>query len=86
LIGQTWAWVSLYAFNQNHDPLEYISQAPPCRPLPAGAFTVNLATGAAAETALFSRADKMNIHGALMSVAWVLLLPLGMLAAKHRRV
>ena len=49
-----------------------------------GVMSLNLATGQAAEVAVFSRTAKMNIHGALMSIAWVLLLPLGSLVARHR--
>ena len=49
-----------------------------------GAFSLNLLTGAATEIPVYSRKDKMNIHGALMAVAWVLLLPLGALMARHR--
>ena len=52
----------------------------------SGSFSVNLGTGAAVTTELPSRISKLNIHGALMSVAWVLLLPLGTLAARHRWV
>ena len=49
-----------------------------------GAFSIDLKTGEAAEIPVYSREDKMNIHGALMAVAWVLLLPLGSLIARHR--
>ena len=49
-----------------------------------GALSINLATGAATTVELPTKVDKMNIHGALMAVAWVLLLPLGSLAARHR--
>ena len=49
-----------------------------------GSFSVNLGTGAAVTTLPPTRVDKMNIHGALMAVAWVLLLPLGSLIARHR--
>lgn len=51
-----------------------------------GAFSVDLLTGAATEIPVYSRKDKMVIHGALMAVAWVLLLPLGSLMARHRCV
>ena len=49
-----------------------------------GAFSLNLLTGAAIEIPVYSREDKMVVHGALMAVAWVLLLPLGALMARHR--
>jgi len=49
-----------------------------------GAFNINLVTGIAADGPTFNRLDKMNIHGALMAVAWVLLLPFGSLIARHR--
>ena len=49
-----------------------------------GAFSLNLLTGAAIEIPVYSREDKMVVHGALMAVAWVLLLPLGSLMARHR--
>ena len=49
-----------------------------------GIAVVNLGSGAAAAGATLSRTEKMNIHGGLMSAAWVLLLPLGSLTARHR--
>ena len=49
-----------------------------------GAFSIDLTTGEAVEIPVYSREDKMNIHGAMMAVAWVLLLPLGSLIARHR--
>ena len=49
-----------------------------------GAFSINMATGQSTILAVFSTVDLMNLHGILMSVAWVLLLPLGSLIARHR--
>jgi len=49
-----------------------------------GSVLINLATGSSEEQDVFSLKDKVNIHGALMTVAWVLLLPLGTLFARHR--
>jgi len=49
-----------------------------------GVVTINFATGNSQEAAVFSLKDKVNVHGALMSVAWVLLLPVGTLFARHR--
>ena len=54
--------------------------------VPQGGLSINLATGAASTTELPTKVDKMNIHGALMAVAWILLLPLGSLVARHRCV
>ena len=54
--------------------------------VPQGGLSINLATGAASTTELATKVDKMNIHGALMAVAWILLLPLGSLVARHRCV
>ena len=50
----------------------------------SGGLSINLATGEAATIELPSKITKMNIHGALMAVAWILLLPLGSLIARHR--
>ena len=52
----------------------------------SGGFTINLGTGAAVTTELPNKISKMRIHGALMAVAWVFLLPLGSLIARHRWV
>ena len=49
-----------------------------------GAFSINLGTGVAVTTELPTRLNQMIIHGALMSAAWVLLLPLGILAVRHK--
>ena len=49
-----------------------------------GITMVNFGSGSSSEVAVFSRVDKMNIHGGLMAAAWVLLLPMGSLTARHR--
>lgn len=49
-----------------------------------GSFDLNLATGAATVTTANVKLQRMNVHGALMTVAWVGLLPLGTLMARHR--
>jgi hypothetical protein len=49
-----------------------------------GAFTLDLTSGQSQQIAVFSRKNEMNIHGALMSVAWALLLPQGTLMARHK--
>jgi autotransporter-associated beta strand protein len=50
----------------------------------SGSFSINLGTGGAAIVDTPNKINKMNIHGVLMAVAWVLLLPLGSLIARHR--
>ncbi len=45
---------------------------------------MDLVNGVAYETIKFTKLEKMNTHGALMTVAWVFLFPLGALVARHR--
>ncbi len=49
-----------------------------------GSFSINLATGAVAIIDPFDRKSVMIVHGALMATAWMLLLPLGTLLARHK--
>jgi hypothetical protein len=48
------------------------------------AFTIGLLSGTGAKSSVESKKTKLLIHGILMSVAWALLFPLGVLTARHR--
>lgn len=49
-----------------------------------GSFDLNLASGSLTVTTDTTRLKRMWLHGALMTVAWVGLLPLGALVARHK--
>ncbi len=51
-----------------------------------GAGLLDTGSGAASETKIWDRRSAIRAHGVLMSVAWVLLLPLGSRLPAHRWV
>lgn len=53
--------------------------------LSSGGFTLDMSSGSAT-TATSDKQHYVNVHGALMSGAWVLLLPLGTMFPAHRCV
>ncbi len=50
----------------------------------ADGFRLDLASGAASGVSGGDRRHWINVHGALMAVAWVLLLPVGTFLPAHR--
>ena len=65
-------------------PTNQPSNQPTNQPTNQGGIQLNLGTGASVSTAVSNRAYQINVHGALMSIAWVLLLPLGSLMPRHK--
>lgn len=49
-----------------------------------GAGLINLSSGMVSELSISNRSGTIIVHGVLMAVAWVLLLPLGALTPTHR--
>eukprot|EP00798_Chlamydomonas_sp_ICE-L_P021420 gene21420-28384_t len=49
-----------------------------------GGIVMNLGSGSAEETSTSNREKAINIHGILMAVAWIFLLPLGSIIPRHR--
>lgn len=50
----------------------------------SGSFDLNLGSGSLTVTTDDTKLQRMWVHGALMTVAWVGLLPLGALVARHK--
>ena len=49
-----------------------------------GGATINLVTGGSAMSALPDKVGQLNVHAALMIVAWVFLVPCAVLLARHK--